>query len=83
MKKQNPHTLSINMTLSDDMNTFDCKSATSVQSEIILASMFAGAVIATAHDHSIDPHRFAEAVCGTIMEFIDKVEIKKPSQQLS
>ena len=83
MKKQKPHMLSIKMTLSDDMNTFDCKSATTVQSEIVLASMLAGAVIAIANDHSIDPHKFAEAVCGTIMEFIDKAEITKPNQQLS
>lgn len=83
MKKQKPHMLSINMTLSDDMNTFDCKSATTVQSEIVLASMLAGAVIAIANDRSIDPHKFAEAVCGTITEFIDKAEITKPNQQLS
>lgn len=83
MKKQKPNILSINMTLSDDMNTFDCKSATTVQSEIILASMLAGAVIAIANDHSVDPHKFAQAVCGTIMEFIDKAEIIKPNQQLS
>lgn len=83
MKKQKPHMLSIKMTLSDDMNTFDCQSATTVQSEIILASRLAGAVIAIANDHSIDPHKFAQAVCGTIMEFIDKAEITKPNQQLS
>lgn len=83
MKKQKPLMFSINMTLSDDMNTFDCKSATTVQSEIVLASMLAGAVIAIANDHSIDPHKFAEAVCGTIMEFIDNAEITKPNQQLS
>lgn len=83
MKNQKPHMLSINMTLSDDMNTFDCKSVTTVQSEIVLASMLAGAVICIANDHSVDPHKFAQAVCGTIMEFIDNVEITKPNQQLS
>lgn len=83
MKNQKPCMLSIDMTLSDDMNKLDCKSATNIHSEIILASMLAGAVVATAHDHSRDPHKFAEAVCGTIMEFIDKPNITKPNQKLS
>lgn len=84
MKKQAPsYMLNIDITLSDDMNTFDCKSATTVQSEIVLASMLADAVIAIANDLSSDPHKFAQAVCGTIMEFIDKAEITKPNQQLS
>lgn len=83
MKKQKPYMLNMDMTLSDNMNTFNCKSATTVQSEIILASMLAGAVVAMAHDHSSDPHKFAEAVCGTIMEFIDKPGITKPNQKLS
>lgn len=83
MKKQKPYMLNIDMTLSDDMNTFGCKSATTVHSEITLAAMLAGAVVAMAHDHSSDPHKFAEAVCGTIMEFIDKPVITKPNQKLS
>lgn len=83
MKKHDPYTLNIDMSLSRDMNTLACKSVASVQSEIVLASMLAGAVIAIANDHSNDPHKFAEAVCDTIMEFIDKAEITKPNQQLS
>ena len=73
----------IDISLSEDMNTLACKTKTSVHNEILLASILAGAVVAIAHDHSIDPHKFAQAVCGTIMEFIDKPDIKKPSQQLS
>lgn len=83
MKKNAPYMFNIDMALSEDMNTLRCKSATSVQSEIVLASMLAGAVVATAHDLSSDPHKFAEAVCGTIMEFIDKPGITKPNQKLS
>lgn len=83
MKKNAPYTLNIDMSLSEDMNTLACKSVSSVQSEIVLASMLAGAVISIATDHSKDPHEFAQAVCGTIMEFIDKAEITKPNQQLS
>lgn len=83
MKKQDPYMCNIDVSLSGDMNTLVCKTKTSVHNEILLASMLAGAVVAIAHDHSIDPHKFAEAVCGTIMEFIDKPDIKKPSQQLS
>lgn len=83
MKKQKPNILSIIMTLSDDLNKLDCKSATNIHSEIVLASALAGAVIATARKHSNDPHIFAQAVCGTIMEFIDTAEIIKPNQQLS
>jgi hypothetical protein len=83
MKKNAPYTLNIDMSLSEDMNTLACKSVASVQSEIVLASMLAGAVVAMAHDHSIDPHKFAEAVCGTIMEFIDKPGFTKPKEQLS
>lgn len=80
---QKPRMLNIDISLSEDMNTLGCKSATTVQSEIVLASMLAGAVISIATDHSKDPHEFAQAVCGTIMEFIDKAEITKPNQQLS
>ena len=83
MKKNAPYTLNIDMSLSEDMNTLACKSVASVQSEIVLASMLAGAVVAIAHDHSIDPHKFAEAVCGTIMEFIDKPGFTKSNQKLS
>lgn len=83
MKKQKPYMLHIDMTLSDDMTTFECKSATLVPNEITLAAMLAGAVVTMAHDHSSDPHKFAEAVCGTIMEFIDKPNITKPKQRLS
>lgn len=83
MNKNAPYTLNIDMSLSEDMNTLACKSVSSVQSEIVLASMLAGAVVAMAHGHSIDPHKFAEAVCGTIMEFIDKPGFTSPSQKLS
>lgn len=81
MKNQKKYTFSINMTLSDDMKV--CKSAVSVPNEIILASMLAGAVVAIAQGRSSDPHKFAEAVCGTIMDRIDKPDITTPSQQLS
>lgn len=83
MKNQKPCMLSIDMTLSDDMNVCKCKSAASVPNEIILASMLAGAVVATAHDHSSDPHAFAKAVTCTVMEFIDKPGFTKPKEQLS
>ena len=83
MKKNAPYTLNIDMSLSEDMNTLACKCATSVHNEIVLASMLAGAVVSIAHGHSIDSHKFAEAVCGTIMEFIDKPGFTKPSQKLS
>ena len=83
MKKNAPYTLNIDMPLSEDMNTLACKCATTVGSEIILASMLAGAVVATAHDHSSDPRKFAGAVCGTIMEFIDKPGFTKPNHKLS
>lgn len=83
MNKKAPYTLNLDMSLSEDMNTLACKSVSSVQSEIVLASMLAGAVVVMAHDHSIDPHKFAEAVCGTIMEFIDKPGFTKSNQKLS
>lgn len=83
MKNQKPCSLSIDMTLSDDMNACKCKSAVSVPNEIILASMLAGAVVSIAHGHSIDPHKFAEAVCGTIVAFIDKPGFTKSNQKLS
>lgn len=83
MKKNAPYTLNLDVSLSEDMNTLSCKYATTVGSEIILASMLAGAVVAIAHDHSCDPRKFAEAVCGTIMEFIDKPDFTKPNHKLS
>lgn len=83
MKKNAPYTLNIDMSLSEDMNTLACKTESSVHNEIVLASMLAGAVVALAHDHSIDPHKFAEAVCGTIMGFIDKPGFTKRGQKLS
>ena len=83
MKKNEPYTLNIDMSLSEDMNTLACKTKTSVHNEIVLASMLAGAVVAIAPGHSHDPHKFAEAVCGTIMEFIDKPGFTKPKEQLS
>lgn len=84
MKKQDPaYMLNIDITLSADRNTLGCKSVTTVQSEIILASMLAGAVVTIAHDRSNDPHKFAEAVCGTIMAFIDKPGFTKSNQRLS
>lgn len=83
MKKNAPCTLNIDMTLSEDMNTLACKTEASVHNDIVLASMLAGAVVAIAHGHSRDPHKFAKAVCGTIMEFIDKPGFTKPNQKLS
>ena len=83
MKKNAPYTLNIDMSLSEDMNTLACKAKISVHNEIVLASMLAGAVVTIAHDHSIDPHKFAEAVCGTIMEFIDRPGFTKPNHKLS
>ena len=83
MNKKAPYTLNIDMSLSEAMNTLACKTKTSVHNEIVLASMLAGAVVAISHDHSIDPHKFAEAVCGVIMEFIDKPGFTSPSQKLS
>ena len=83
MKKNAPYTLNIDMSLSEDMNTLACKSVSSVQSEIVLASMLTGAIVAMAHDHSVDHRNFAEAVCGTIMEFIDKPGFTKSNQKLS
>ena len=82
MKKNAPYTLNINMSLSEDMNTLTCTEA-SVHNEIVLASIRAGAVVSIAHGHSIDSHKFAEAVCGTIIEFIDKPGFTSPSQKLS
>lgn len=83
MKKHDPYMCNIDVSLSEDMNTLACTTKISVHTEIVLASMLAGAIVAIAHDHSNDPHKFAEAVCGTIMEFIDNADITRPNQQLS
>ena len=83
MNKNAPYTLNIDMSLSEDMDTCICKCITTVKSETVLAALLASAVVATAHDLSSDPHKFAEAVCGTIMEFIDKPGFTKANQKLS
>lgn len=83
MKKNAPYTLNIDMSVSEDMRTCVCKCATSVGSEPVLAALLASAVVSIAHAHSCNPHKFAEAVCGTIMEFIDKPGFTKPNQKLS
>jgi hypothetical protein len=83
MKKNAPYMLNIDMSSSEDMHICTCKCATSVHNEIVLASMLAGAVVSIAHGHSHNPHKFAETVCGAIMEFIDKPGFTKPSQKLS
>lgn len=83
MKKNAPYTLNIDMSLSEDMNTCTCKCASTVGSKTVLAALLASAVVSIAHGHSHDPHKFAEAVCGAIMEFIDKPGFTKPSQKLS
>lgn len=83
MNKNAPYTLNIDMSLSEDMSTCKCKCATTVGSETVLAALLASAVVAIAHDHSYNPHKFAEAMCATLMEFIDKPGFTKPSQQLS
>lgn len=80
MKNLDPYMCNIDVSLSEGMNTLTCETKISVPTEIVLASMLAGAVVVIAHDHSINPHKFAEAVCGTIMEFIDNPDIKKSSQ---
>lgn len=83
MKKNAPYMLNIDMSLSEDMHICTCKYATSVHNEIVLASMLAGAVVSIAHGHSHNPHKFAETVCGVIMEFKDKPRFTKPKEQLS
>lgn len=83
MKKNAPYTLNIDMSLSEDMNTCTCKCATTVGSETVLAALLASAVVAIAHDHSCNPHKFAEAMCATLMEFIDKPGFTEPKEQLS
>lgn len=83
MNKNATYTLNIDMSLAEDMSTCTCKCATSVGSRTVLAALLASAVVAIAHDHSCNPHKFAEAVCGTIMEFIDNPGLTKPKEQLS
>lgn len=83
MNKNTPYTLNIDMRLADDMSACWCKCGTTVGSKTVLAALLASAVVSIAHGHSHDPHKFAEAVCGTIMEFIDKPGFTKPNQKLS
>ncbi len=83
MNKKTPYTLNIDMFLADDMSACLCKCATTVGSKTVLAALLASAVVSIAHGHSLDPHKFAEAVCGAIMEFIDKPGFTKPNQKLS
>lgn len=83
MKKNAPYTLNIDMSLAEDMSTCTRKCATTVGSETVLAALLASAVVAIAHDHSCNPHKFAEAMCATIMEFIDKPGFTKSNQKLS
>ena len=83
MKKIAPYTLNIDMSLSEDMDTCTGKCITTVKSETVLAALLASAAVAIAHDHSCAPHKFAESLCGTIMEFIDKPGFTKPKEQLS
>lgn len=81
-KDKNP-TLSIQMDLGEGYKYCRCKCATTVRSETVLAALLANAVVSIAHGHSHDPHKFAEAVCGTVMEFIDNPGFTKPKEQLS
>lgn len=83
MKKNAPYTLNIDMSLAEDMSTCACKCVTTVGSETVLAALLTSAVVAIAHDHSCNPHKFAEAMCATLMEFIDKPGFTKPNQKLS
>lgn len=83
MNKNAPYKLNIDMHLSEDMDNCTCKCITTVKSETVLAALLASAVVAIAHGHSCAPHKFAETMCGTIMEFIDKPGFTKPKEQLS
>lgn len=83
MKKNAPYTLNIDMSVSEDMTICTCKCATTVGSETVLAALLASAVVAIAHDYSCNPHKFAEAMCATLMEFIDKPGFIKPNQKLA
>lgn len=83
MNKNKPSTLNINMFLAEDMSACTCKCATTVGDKTVLAALLASAVVSIAHGYSHDPHKFAEAVTCTVMEFIDKPGFTKPSQKLS
>lgn len=83
MNKNKPSTLDIDMFLAEDMSACTCKCATTVEDKTVLAALLASAVVSIAHGHSHNPHKFAEAVCGAIMEFIDKPGLTKPKEQLS
>ena len=83
MNKNKPSTLNIDMFLAEDMSACTCKCATTVGDKTVLAALLASAVVSIAHGHSNVPHKFAEAVCGAIMEYIDKPGFTKPSQKLS
>lgn len=83
MNKPKTHTLSINMDLSEDYSSCRCACRTTLTDQKVLGALLASAVVSIAHDYSRDPHTFAEAVCGTIMEFIDKPGFTKPKEQLS
>lgn len=83
MNKPKTHTLSINMDLSEDYSSCRRACRTTLTDQKVLGAMLASAVVSIAHGHSIDPHKFAGAVCGTIMEFIDKPGFTKPNHKLS
>lgn len=83
MKKNAPYTLNIDMSLTEDMSACTCRCAASVGSKTVLAALLASAVVAIAHDHSCAPHKFAEAMCGMIMDFIDNPGFTKSKEQLS
>ncbi len=83
MNKPKTHTLSINMDLSKDYSSCRCACRTTLTDQKVLGAMLASAVVSITHGHSHDPHKFAEAVCGAIMEFIDKPGFTKPNQKLS
>lgn len=83
MNKPKTHTLSINMDLSEDYSSCRCACSTPVTDQKVLGVLLASAVVSIAHGHSHDPHKFAEAVCGAIMEIIDKPGFTSPSQKLS
>lgn len=83
MNKPKTHTLSINMDLNEDYSSCRCACRTTLTDQKVLGAMLASAIVSIAHGHSHDPHKFAEAVCGAIMEFIDKPGFTSPSQKLS
>lgn len=83
MNKSKTHTLSINMDLSEDYSSCRCACRTTLTDQQVLGAMLASAVVSIAHDYSRDPHAFAKAVTGTVMEFIDNPGFTKPKEQLS